>query len=163
MSDRIAVMNQGRIEQLGTPDDIFEQPQTRFVAEFMGMTNFFDGRIVAFDGGLVRIEGSDGTALYGRWSGNAAPRLGEHAFLAVHPERLHVELAPDSTLPINAIAGKVIGASYRGAQTDLTVETALGRMVASLTFCKLNNGDDATLLWRADECALGPSSRPPSA
>ena len=46
MSDRIAVFNNGRVEQIGTPEDLYERPATRFVASFIGETNFFPGRVV---------------------------------------------------------------------------------------------------------------------
>ena len=56
LSDLIAVMNQGRVEQFGTPGEIFRKPATRFVADFMGVTNFFDGRMIATDGATSRIQ-----------------------------------------------------------------------------------------------------------
>jgi spermidine/putrescine transport system ATP-binding protein len=56
MSDRIAVMNQGRVLQVGTPVEIYERPATRFVADFIGETNFLEGRLVAFEEGYARVE-----------------------------------------------------------------------------------------------------------
>ena len=50
MSDRIAVMNRGRVEQLGTPEELYERPQTRFVADFIGTTNLLSGTVESVDG-----------------------------------------------------------------------------------------------------------------
>ena len=56
MSDRIAVMNGGVIEQLDTPREIYDRPKTRFVAGFIGESNIFDGVVRAVDGDLLRVE-----------------------------------------------------------------------------------------------------------
>jgi ABC-type spermidine/putrescine transport systems, ATPase components len=61
LSDRIAVMNEGRIEQIGPPEEIYRNPASEFVADFIGDTNLFDGTVVDRDGGsVVLIGGSDG-------------------------------------------------------------------------------------------------------
>jgi ABC-type Fe3+/spermidine/putrescine transport system ATPase subunit len=80
MSDRIAVMNAGRIEQLGRPDEIYERPRTRFVAEFIGRMNFFSGRVAA--GGVELADG--GTILLPDARSFAN---GSEVLVAVRPER----------------------------------------------------------------------------
>ena len=63
MSDRIAVMNAGVIEQLGTPMEIYDHPLTRFVAGFIGESNIFDGTVTAVEGDLLRVDTPAGKLL----------------------------------------------------------------------------------------------------
>jgi putative spermidine/putrescine transport system ATP-binding protein/spermidine/putrescine transport system ATP-binding protein len=152
MSDRIAVMNHGRIEQLGTPAEIFDRPATRFVAAFMGMTNLIDGNIGAIQGNTVRLDVA-GQSVLGAWSGQTRPEIGQAAFAAIHPQRIAVnplDLGP------NRFAGQAQSAAYRGAHTDLAVQTALGPLTASVP---ASIGTTAvTVGWQPDACAIGPLS-----
>ena len=112
MADRIALMDSGRIAQLDTPRGLYERPANRFVAGFIGMTNFLDGRLVPggieVEGiGLIRGEVPKGTG------GNAAT-------LAVRPERIQVSSAPGAA---GALSGTVIGIAYLGQ--DLVVQIGL--------------------------------------
>ena len=61
MSDRIAVFNEGRIRQLGTPDELYEQPASAFVAQFVGENNRLEGRVAAGGGALCQVRLGDGT------------------------------------------------------------------------------------------------------
>lgn len=152
MSDRVAVMNRGRIEQLGTPSDIFDRPATRFVAAFMGMTNLIDGVIGAVDGKHVRLDAA-GRSLLGCWTGAAPPTVGQGAFAAIHPQRLAI----DPSEGIGRLAGRVRAATYRGAHTDIEIETELGLLTASVT--DFRSADAAvTVGWRPEDCAMGPAS-----
>jgi spermidine/putrescine ABC transporter ATP-binding subunit len=112
MADRIALMDSGRIAQLDTPRGLYERPANRFVAGFIGMTNFLDGRLVSggieVEGiGLIRGEAPKGTG------GNAAT-------LAVRPERIQVLSAPGAA---GALSGTVVGIAYLGQ--DLVVQIGL--------------------------------------
>jgi ABC-type Fe3+/spermidine/putrescine transport system ATPase subunit len=89
MSDRIAVMNAGKIEQLGRPDEIYENPRTRFVAEFIGRMNFFSGRAV--DGGVELVDGGTIPLPDARSFANGADIL-----VAVRPERTALSRAAPS-------------------------------------------------------------------
>jgi spermidine/putrescine transport system ATP-binding protein len=150
MSDRIAVMNRGQIEQLGTPGDIFDRPATRFVAAFMGMTNLIDGNIGAIQGDTVRLDVADQSVL-GAWSGRTRPEIGQAVFAAIHPQRIAID--PSDTGP-NRFAGQAQSAAYRGAHTDLVVQTALGALTASVAAPA--GAAAVTLGWHPDDCAIGP-------
>jgi len=152
MSDRIAVMNSGRIEQLGTPAEIFDRPATRFVAAFMGMTNLIDGNIGAIQGDTVRLD-AGGQSVLGAWSGQTRPEIGQAAFAAIHPQRIAVN-PPD--LGPNRFAGRAQSAAYRGAHTDLVVQTALGALTASVAAPA--GAAAVTIGWQPDDCAIGPLS-----
>jgi thiamine transport system ATP-binding protein len=94
VSDRVAVMNAGRVEQVGTPQDVYRRPETRFVAEFVGENNVFEGRVVghaASDGGDQREQG-DWTTVAVDGVDLAIPRVdageGESVTFCVRPEAL---------------------------------------------------------------------------
>jgi spermidine/putrescine transport system ATP-binding protein len=84
MSDHVAVMNQGRFEQLGTPQDLYYQPQTPFVAGFVGANNKVQGRASAVENGVVRVEGEGGLTLHALASGTV--RSGDAVQAFVRPE-----------------------------------------------------------------------------
>jgi iron(III) transport system ATP-binding protein len=89
IADRIAVMKQGRIAQVGTPAELYQKPANRFVAEFIGQTNLFDGRVLEQERGLVRLQ----TAL-GMVMGFSETPLPEKVTVVVRPEQLRVIRAP---------------------------------------------------------------------
>ena len=117
MADQIAVMDRGRIEQLGSPTELYERPRTAFVAGFLGTSNLLPGVVV--DGaGLVRL--ADGTEVRVATNGAA----GEVA-VGVRPEKIRIgEPAPDA----NRLAGTVRESAYLGVATQVEVETPAGRM-----------------------------------
>ena len=85
MSDRIAVFNHGRIEQLGTPEELYDQPRTRFVASFIGDTNLITGRAVSATNGVCEVETPAGRL---RATTRQAVTVGETVTVAVRPERV---------------------------------------------------------------------------
>jgi ABC-type Fe3+/spermidine/putrescine transport system ATPase subunit len=89
MSDRIAVMHQGRLQQIGTPEEIYERPQNRFVADFVGISNFLDCRIARCDGPTVLAELEGGVLVPATVpTGRPAPAEGARTVLAVRPEKV---------------------------------------------------------------------------
>jgi spermidine/putrescine transport system ATP-binding protein len=120
MADAIAVMNRGRIEQLGTPTELYERPRTAFVAGFLGVSNLLRGRV---DGrGAVRLDAGDTVRV--------APELlaGRDGAVAVgiRPEKIRVG-APGGEE--NSLAGTVAETAYVGVATQLLVDTAAGRLM----------------------------------
>ncbi len=125
MSDRIAVMRAGKIEQLGNPEDLYERPRTPFVAGFLGVSNLLEGEVVGRDGGLVSIRLGNGSVLRAPDDGSGATgsvRIG------VRPEKLRVgaDGTADISQGLNALAGVVLDASYIGVSTQYLVQTAEG-------------------------------------
>jgi spermidine/putrescine transport system ATP-binding protein len=128
MSDRIAVMRAGRIEQLGNPEELYERPTTPFVAGFLGVSNLLEGEVSGREGSLVSIRLGDGTVLHAPGDGVAASgpvRLG------VRPEKLRVHAGDpaEGTNGLNSLAGTVLDASYIGVSTQYVVETADGHLL----------------------------------
>ena len=153
MSDRLVVMGDGRVRQVGTPAEIFERPSSRFVAGFMGVINIVEGRLAAIDGTtlMAGIETAAG-CFTGPWTGAAPPQPGQGAFLAIHPERLR--LGPGDA-GVNRLAGRVLGASYQGTRCTVEFETPLGRFNASVPAREIAE-TDTTICWSAEHGAIGP-------
>jgi spermidine/putrescine transport system ATP-binding protein len=141
MADRIAVMNEGRIEQLGTPDELYERPQTAFVASFLGISNLLTGTIAGPD--EVRLE--DGTTVRVR-NGSLNGRTGRVA-VGIRPEKIR----PDDHDP-NRLPGKVKERAYIGVSTQYIVETRNGNITVVVLNDRpgtvpLGPGDRLTLSW----------------
>jgi putative spermidine/putrescine transport system ATP-binding protein len=113
MADRLVVMNEGAVRQVGTQRDLYERPADRFVADFVGRSTFIDGRIAS--PGVFRTEG--GLAL--RCNGGA---VGE-ASLALRPERISISPVPLDDVD-NTLEGTVEFISYLGAQIDFHVRVS---------------------------------------
>ena len=120
MSDRIAVFNKGRIEQIGTPEELYDRPATRFVASFIGDTNLVEGRVLGVAGGICEIE----TAA-GRIAASARTPLeaGAAVFVAVRPER--VVLAPVQAAG-GGLEGVIIEQVFLGTSRKYVVRLADG-------------------------------------
>jgi putative spermidine/putrescine transport system ATP-binding protein len=114
LSDRIAVMNHGRLEQLGGPREIYEHPATRFVADFIGASTVLRGRAV--DGATVAL--GDGPPL--RVAGGRALSPGADVELAIRPERVRLAPGPGD----NVVAARIEGLVYQGAQTEVAARLA---------------------------------------
>jgi putrescine transport system ATP-binding protein len=128
MSSRVAVMDAGRIVQVSTPAALYEYPATRFVAEFIGAVNIFDGRVASIDEGkgLVRVQcDALGRELVARHSDPIPP--GTAVSVAVRPEKIDVhEQAP---LAENVAVGRVSEIAYLGDVSIYQVRTEGGAMI----------------------------------
>jgi spermidine/putrescine transport system ATP-binding protein len=129
MSERIAVMRDGRIEQLGTPEDLYERPHTDFVANFLGVSNLLEAEVAGRDGGTLTVRLPTGALLRAPANGTGAAGT---VRIGVRPEKLHVQPLADGTSDVsdasrNAIEGVVLDSSYLGVSTQYLVETPDGR------------------------------------
>ena len=131
MADRLVVMSAGAIQQIGTQRDLYEHPSNRFVAGFVGRTNFLSGQLVA--PGVFRSDG--GLTL--RYDGRSAPAGGSAAAarssdarraLALRPERLNLGASADPARS-NRVAGTVEFASYLGAIVEYYVRLSSGEIL----------------------------------
>ena len=120
MADTIAVMNRGKIEQLGSPTELYERPRTAFVAGFLGVSNLLYGRrqaraeVLLDSGDAVRVPPE---LLDGR---------GDRVALGIRPEK--IRLGPGEG-DDNALAGTVIETAYIGLATQVLVDTGAGRVM----------------------------------
>jgi len=128
MSDRIAVMSQGKVLQMGTPTEIYERPTCRFVADFIGETNFIDGEVREVSEGYAMLETPEGLRLRG--FAPRPPAVGSTATLSIRPEKARLvapgaEQAPQTpALPV-----RVEQVNYIGSDTRITVRVGERRTV----------------------------------
>jgi spermidine/putrescine transport system ATP-binding protein len=119
MSDRIAVMSNGVVEQVGTPEDVYERPRTTFVAGFIGVSNLMPGTVTSASEGRGRIRLESGPELETRVDGIGP---GEHCHAVVRPEKLIIQHANEPTdggLP--SVDGLVESSVYLGTSTQIVV------------------------------------------
>jgi spermidine/putrescine transport system ATP-binding protein len=122
MSDRIAVMNHGVIEQLGPPDEIYNRPRTEFVAGFIGVSNLMPGLVAAVNGKLVDVRLDSGPTVRASAGGIAA---GDRANIVVRPEKLQVALVEEPAAADRPnVEGVVDSAVYLGTATQMVVKLA---------------------------------------
>ncbi|MGI8819237.1 MAG: ABC transporter ATP-binding protein [Gemmatimonadales bacterium] len=160
MSDRIAVMDNARVAQLGTPAEIYENPRTAFVAKFIGESNFFDGRLGDRVNGEWEVKREGGGSF--RVPHNPNLRTGQQIRIAVRPEWMDVQ-RPDAVPPgENALAGTVRDIIYLGEtmhvivtvpQTgDVTVALRNeGQLIKPLVW---KRGDAAAVAWLPEDCQI---------
>jgi len=141
MSDRIAVFNEGSIEQIGTPQQVYEKPQTKFVASFLGVSNIFEGAA-------------------------AKEIFGSPTMVNIRPER--IKLVPADTklkADESGVVGTIIEASYIGATTIFLIQTQSGQRVIATRLNeelpdqinRFETGDRVGAVWKSDHSAVIPT------
>ena len=141
MSDRIAVFNEGSIEQIGTPQQVYEKPQTKFVASFLGVSNIFEGAA-------------------------AKEIFGSPTMVNIRPER--VKLVPEATklsAGESGVVGTIIEASYIGATTIYVIQTQSGQKLIATRLNeelpdqinRFETGDRVGAVWKSDHSAVIPT------
>jgi spermidine/putrescine transport system ATP-binding protein len=154
MSDRIAVMNEGKVQQLAGPTTLYETPANRFVAGFIGQTNVFSGTVEAADGDKVTLRTREGLRVEAVARDKVSPREGEEAHAAVRPEKVRFGESGD-----NVSAAEVKQVVYLGASTQYIVELEGG---GKLVLYQQNasdaagpsEGDGVTVSWDAQNCLV---------
>ncbi len=144
MSSRIAVMDRGRIVQVGTPLQVYEHPHSRFVADFIGMANLFDGAVEAAAGDVVMMRCPDfAGALAAVGAGDWQP--GQPVTMAVRPEKIAIGRA-EPEARVNRAFGTIRDIAYLGDQFIYHVATAEGRRLAA-TRPNLRLADEPPFTW----------------
>jgi putrescine transport system ATP-binding protein len=127
MADRIAVMSHGKVVQVATPAEIYEAPNCRFVAGFIGDVNILDGNVVAVQPGIVEIAVDSGFKL--RTATNETPSQGSRVGFAVRPEKLRVSPIAPENASVNAVPGEIWDIAYLGDMTVFHVKLKSGQVV----------------------------------
>jgi spermidine/putrescine transport system ATP-binding protein len=161
MSDVIVVMRDGQIQQMGGPSDLYERPRNRFVADFIGSSNFIAGTIASSDGGdRVTVSSERGLTLHGRVTDQLAlPAVGDAVTVVIRPERL--EVAPGdagAATGWTAVSGRIHQGTYLGDQTEYRVHTdQAGELIVRLQNTmgasigqSLGPGDPVIVRWREE-------------
>jgi putative spermidine/putrescine transport system ATP-binding protein len=127
LSDRVAVMNQGRVEQMGTPQEIYNSPSTEFVATFVGQPNFFDGHIEALNAGSATFRCGQGIC-FQLPEGNGL-KQGDRGRLVIRPEKISIN--PVRQGKDNSFEGKISRAIYLGEITKYLIDVQGTRFLAN--------------------------------
>ena len=126
MSDRIAVFNHGRIEQIGSPTDIYDRPATRFVAEFIGETNLLDGVVEKIEGARAVVATPQGLRLL--VEAGADMQTGDKATVSLRPEKIHLGREASASDGAN-FATKVVDAVYHGDHFRVQLDDAACNLI----------------------------------
>jgi len=156
MADRVAVLNGGRIEQIGVPEEIYKRPRSRFVADFIGESNFFSA---ADDGGATgTVVLADGTRVgHARQDRNHG---GESVTLMVRPESIHIFRPEDA--PPGSVRARTIQTAFLGNHTRVATECAASQdLVLIAVHSKgeiepglLETDREVALWWKPDDAVL---------
>jgi spermidine/putrescine transport system ATP-binding protein len=149
MSDRIVLMRQGRIEQVGTPRELYDRPASRYVADFIGDTNLLQGVVVESGGGVVALRVGD-TILRG--ASEVAPPPGSEAWLTVRPEAIDLADGTEPGPGRNVVSGTLSDAVYAGAALRVHVALPSGqRLVANVpSDTRVALGSPVSLTWAVE-------------
>jgi spermidine/putrescine transport system ATP-binding protein len=143
MSDRVAVINAGRVEQIGTVNEIYYKPATRFVASFIGDTNIVEAQILGADSGMLRCRLEGGLELQVRQQ--ESPPSGK-ILLSLRPEKVRIHRT--DPLGINSFPARVAMEIFKGAVDELTLtvqgDLQLGAILA-------NDGNAGTDFHEGDQ------------
>jgi iron(III) transport system ATP-binding protein len=115
MSNRIAVMNEGRIEQIGKPREIYTKPATRFVAEFIGTSNFMESKVVSVEGDEVVVDTARGRLVARQVE--KVPAVGDTVLISIRPECVDISTTRRGGVP-NEWSGKVLTRAFLGDVVD---------------------------------------------
>lgn len=154
MSDRIAVMNKGALEQVGTPDEIYEKPRTKFVADFIGETNLFEGEVSSIDAIHPKLQLEGGESIPLKWKENNS---GDRICMALRPERLKLKSVPEEVDAFVKVKFKE--KIYVGATVKTIVTLSNGKEIivsepvgGSFNFDK--DKEDAFVTWNFDHAVV---------
>jgi spermidine/putrescine transport system ATP-binding protein len=139
MADTIAVMNRGQIEQAGGATDLYERPQTEFVAKFLGVSNLVAATVGARNGQLSAVTTHDGAALHAPAS-RCAEHDGTPVRIGVRPEKIRLSTVGTDLPPgHNVLRGKVLLSSFLGVSLQYVVQTAGGEEL--IVICQNDEGE----------------------
>lgn len=160
MSDRIAVMSSGRLAQVGAPEEIYEFPRTRFVADFIGVSNFFAGRIMAVEPEKIRVRTEGGLEV--QLPAEPGRAVGETLQFSVRPEKFRVEAPEGSQEKGNVFPGRVTNRIYLGGSIHYIV--ALSEKEQITVFLKNRSsimqqrefaeGEPVKVSWHRDDSVI---------
>ncbi|MGG6360255.1 ABC transporter ATP-binding protein [Peribacillus frigoritolerans] len=160
MSDRVVVMNAGKIEQISTPTEIYNHPKTEFVFQFIGKSNCFEGNVSAIDKRKVAVKiGSDITHVdTNNIMGNASDlKTGDEVKLYIRPEKLQiVSLDEKSSSPLDFHRAKISQMNYLGTSWEINV-LLQGKSIQVLTSAfdsSWQNGSEVLIGWSPSEVML---------
>jgi putrescine transport system ATP-binding protein len=144
LSTRIAVMNRGQVVQVGTPSEIYEFPQSRFVADFIGTTNLFEGTVSGSEPGHILVQSAEaGCELIVDELGRFGS--GQRVWVALRPEKIRLSKQPIAGNRVNQVKGTVWELGYLGNRSTYRIKTDTGKLVTVFA-----QNDRRTSEWTID-------------
>ena len=128
LSSRIAVMNAGAFEQIGTPGEVYEYPANRFIANFIGNINLLEATVIDCRSGRVRVNCEQTQCVLDVLS-DEQPANGSHQWIAVRPEKIHIDLEKPSAVDRTVLKGTVLDLGYFGNLSVYRVQLPSGAVV----------------------------------
>ncbi len=128
LSDRIAIMRDGKIEQIGSPSEIYNLPATPFVADFIGDTNLFKGRSASSQGGTVEVQTDKGLKIWAASDLNGSTGVGDRLVVSVRPEKIHLSVSPPEG-DRNCFQGRIKHTMFMGTHIQCVVELVSGDQI----------------------------------
>ncbi len=144
MADRIAVMDKGKVMQVATPSDVYEAPNSRFVADFIGNVASFEGKVEGQSGGKLDIAANDGFTVHCDYADkveNGAP-----IWFAIRPEKLKIGKKKPENAVVNSFEGEIWDIAYLGDMTVFHVKLASGKTV-KISQMNASRSADEPLAW----------------
>ena len=160
LATRIAVMDHGKVLQVGTPAEIYEFPRSRFVADFVGTTNLFEGTVTACEPGLITVHCPEtGCDLLVDEDGSFAP--GQRVWVALRPEKIRLDKQPPGGARTNQLRGMVWELGYLGNRSTYRIKTTSGKIVTAFSQNErrtsewaIDWSDEVFVSWDADAAVL---------
>ncbi|MBW4050980.1 MAG: ABC transporter ATP-binding protein [Proteobacteria bacterium] len=160
LASRIAVMDRGKVMQVGTPSEIYEFPQSRFVADFVGTTNLFEGTVTVAEPGMVTVQCPEtGCELKVDDIGRFAP--GQRVWVALRPEKIRLSKQPASAARVNELRGVVWELGYLGNRSTYQIKMASGKLVTvqsqnerRTSQWTIDWSDEVYMSWQADAAVI---------
>jgi putrescine transport system ATP-binding protein len=140
MADRIAVMSHGKVVQVATPAEIYEAPNSRFVADFIGDVNIFDGKVTTSGNGAIEIAVESGFSI--RVATTEPPAAGNTVGFAIRPEKIRVTRAAPANASVNAARGEIWDIAYLGDMTVFHIKLPSGKFVRASSLNAQRSVDD---------------------
>ena len=157
MSDRIVLLNRGRIEKEGTPQEIYERPSSRFVAEFMGIENVIEGTLLECSGGVATLRLGD-VRVRGLWHGEGRASAGDAVVLTVRAQAMDLSAdAAEIPSDANRVECRPRNILYKGKYLDFVVDTPIGALTARLWMRRDDSPPPRFVWWRVGDSVAAPA------
>jgi len=158
MSDQLVVMNHGYVEQVGTPAEVYNNPATAFVADFLGHSNILRGHVAGEDGGLIRVRLDGGADIQVAPNGNPPPAAGAPVRLVLRAERLLLGTAHPAQPGHTLFDGQVEAVDYQGQAARYFVRVGVHSLQAinPIERTPFPEGQAVKVRVRAEDCVLLP-------
>ena len=150
LATRIAVMDHGKVVQVGTPSEIYEFPASRFVADFVGTANLFEGTVTSCAAGLITVHCAEtGCDLLVDESGPCAP--GQRVWVALRPEKVRLLREPAAGARLNQLRGMVWELGYLGNRSIYRIKTTSGKIISAFAQNERRSAEMA-IDWSDEVC-----------